>query len=282
MRPGIHIVTACYNSEATIRDTLESVLAQIDLVTSYVIIDGASTDSTRKIIEEYCDAFEGRLHLVSEPDDGIYDAMNKGISRCLDIADDMDLIATLNADDRYVEGALCTIAEKAEALLEVDVLYGDTELIDRSGARLGVTRPSAPRLTLRLSADGMPIEHPAMFVRARTYRRFGLYDTSYRIAADYEFVLRMLDASVAACHVPAVITQFRMGGTSTTDETASFKEAIRVRLAHGANPVWEWSRYYKRRFFGLIFRGVRWIPGIAGLQARFGSSARHGRGGSGV
>lgn len=271
--PLVFVVTACRNAEATIRTTIESVLSQRTLGL-YVIVDGASTDGTLDIVREFAGR-DTRLTFSSEPDAGIYDAMNKGIRRCLETARPEDLIATLNADDAYLPGALDAVVFAAEADPAADLIYGDVEEWDAEGVATGRAFRASPEFTASAASDGMPVAHPATFIRARAYQAHGLYDTSYRIAADYEFVLRLLDAGVGGLRVDSTLAAFRQGGVSTSQETASYKEAIRARVAHGSSPAAEWARFYKRRAFARIFALIRWIPGVAATQRRFGASARN-------
>lgn len=270
-RPRVFIVTATYNSAKTIEQTLVSVLDEIEFVDAHMIIDGGSKDDTLAIVARYRDRYGDRLTVVSEPDDGIYDAMNKGVRLALGSARDCDLVATLNSDDYYEAGALRTMTSMAELHPAIDVFYGDVRIMDADGVPTGVLRRSAATLTRDSACDVMPIEHPSMFVRGRCYRRIGFYDTTYSIAGDYEFVLRLIEGQVPSMHVGAVITRFRAGGVSDTYETASLKECIRARSAHGSPPVREWAVYYRRWLVGRIFRLVRWIPGMPALQRRFSS-----------
>lgn len=274
--PCIYVVTACRNSEVTISSTIRSVLRERELG-RYIVVDGASEDSTVSVIEDHAASSEGMLVFISEPDSGIYDAMNKGIRRCLAEARPDDLVAMINADDEYCPGVFTDVASMADALPEVDVFYGDIAMLDEDGRDTGETRRSVDTLSRESASDGMPVAHIAMFVRSRAYVRLGLYDTGYAIAADYEFVLRMISAGVVTRHVAQVIARSRYGGVSTTDEIGSLKEAIRARIAHGSSPTFEWLRFYKRRLFARAFSAVKWLPGAAALQERYGASSRRGK-----
>lgn len=269
----VFVVTPCRNSEGTIDAAIRSVLSQ-ERLGHYRIVDGASTDGTVALIERHA-AVEALLSFASEPDEGIYDAMNKGLSFVLDRARPEDLVGILNSDDAYAPGALDRVVREAAAHPWVDIIYGDIEMLRPDGTRTGRRRRSAMRLTEDAASDGMPLQHPAMFARARTYRSLGLYDTRYPIAADYDFVLRALDSDVPTLHVSEVLAFFREGGVSTSDELPSFREAIRVRVSHGSNPVFEWARYYKRRLTARTFAILKWIPGVSALQSRVGASRKH-------
>lgn len=268
--PLVFVVTPCRNSEGTIDAAIRSVLSQ-ERLGHYRIVDGASTDGTVALIKRHA-AGATLLSFASEQDEGIYDAMNKGLSFVLDRARPEDLVGILNSDDAYAPGALDRVAREAVAHPGVDIIYGDIEMLRPDGTPTGRRRSSAMKLTKGAASDGMPVQHPAMFVRARAYRSLGLYDNRYPIAADYDFVLRALERGTSTLHVPEVLAFFREGGVSTTDELPSFREAIRVRVSHGSNPLFEWARYYKRRLTARAFAILKWIPGVSALQSRFGAS----------
>ena len=258
-KPDIYLVTACRNAAHTLQDTLVSLADQSDTWAHHFIIDGASSDGTVEVAHALACCRPQKVTVISEPDTGIYNAMNKGIQRALELADDADLIAMINADDFYLPDALALMREVAVRYPDTDVFYGDCELMDEDGVPLDKTRRSASHLPTKPNCFLMPIEHPTMFVRAHVYRTLGLYDESYRIAADYEFVLRLIDAHMKAQHVGASITFFREGGISSTAIEDSFKEMIHARIAHGANPLYEWTRYRKQKLNERVYSWCRKI-----------------------
>lgn len=268
--PNIYIVTACFNSEKTIADTLRSVASQTPPTARYFIIDGRSTDKTLKVVESHAHAFGDALVVASEPDSGIYNAMNKGIKAALAQACPNDLIGMINSDDAYEVGAFERVAQQAIMFKDCQLFYGDCILVNEDGELAGSTRRSVPVLTRSVAFDDMPIEHPAMFVRASVYTQLGLYDESYRIAADFEFVLRMLDAGISSQYIAEPLVRFRLGGVSTSFEVASYKEAIRARIAHGSSPLFEWTRYYKRRAFGWLYQKTSSLAIVRTIYDRFG------------
>jgi glycosyltransferase len=257
--PAIYLVTACRNMARTLPETLASLAEQSDEWTHHFIIDGLSSDGTVEVAQEYARLHPNKVTVISESDTGIYNAMNKGIRRVLELACDGDLIATINADDYYLPGALKLMRDRSAHNPEIDVFYGDCKLMDEGGTPLNKTRRSDPHLPTKPSCFSMPIEHPTMFVGARVYRTLGLYDETYRIAADYEFVLRLIVAQAKAQHVGAAITWFREGGISNTAIEDSFKEMIRARIAHGANPLYEWTRYRKQKLNERVYGWYRRI-----------------------
>lgn len=259
---NIFVITVCYNAAATLANTLSAMEAQCDAWTHYFIIDGASGDNTLCLAKEFVKRHRGKVTVVSEPDSGIYEAMNKGVALALQKAGGEDLVAIVNADDYYAPEALLAMHKAATDNPDIDIFYGDCELLRPDGSELHLLRTSVSPLNKMSAKSGMPVEHPTMFIRARIYRALGLYNQTYRIAADYEFVLRVLDAGSATLHVGRSVTCFREGGVSTTLVDESLKEAIRARVAHGANPVSERCRYAKQKFNERLFSLLRFIPGV--------------------
>lgn len=197
----VSIVTVCYNSEKTIRRTIESVLMQTYDNIEYVIIDGKSSDSTCKIIEEYRPFFKKRLKLISEPDEGIYDAMNKGINYS-----EGELIGIINSDDFYERDAVEKIVHFWNGKNK-QILHGLMRQL-RSGKEYGIILTSADFLRERM------IQHPSCFVTKDVYKTLGLFNTKYKYVADYEFMIRAYEGNVLFTPVYCVIANFEEGGVS--------------------------------------------------------------------
>ena len=176
----VSIITVCYNSEKTIAQTIGSVLDQTYHDIEYIIVDGNSTDNTMKIVETYREKFAGRLKVVSEPDRGIYDAMNKGIRMASG-----ELIGILNSDDYYEKNAV-EIMVNAMTEDRYQILYGEMRTW-RNGKE-----ESVGLLTHTFLRDRM-IYHPACFVTRAVYRDLGGFDLRYPSVADYDFMLRMAE-----------------------------------------------------------------------------------------
>ncbi len=226
----VSIVTVCFNSEQTIRDTLESVVSQSYEDIEYIIVDGASTDGTLAIVDEFKDRI---ARVVSEPDGGIYDAMNKGISLATG-----DLVGLLNSDDFFAsENAVSEIVECFRGNDELDIVFGDLVYVnsktDSTVRRFYSSRRFRP---WKLRFGFMP-PHPATYVRKRVYDNFGLYSLDYRIASDYEMFVRWLFVNrIRFRRVNKVLVRMRMGGISTSGISNSLllnKEIVRACVSNG-------------------------------------------------
>lgn len=215
------IITVSYNSEVTIRDTIESVLQQTYCNYEYIIIDGASTDNTLKIIKEYEEKFQGRLRYISEPDQGIYDAMNKGIRMA-----DGDIIGIINSDDWYEKNTLENIVSEYREQNYV-IYYGCMRTVDsKSGKEIRCAIYSHEYIR-----DAM-INHPTMFVSKKVYEDFGVYDQSYKASADYDFTIRMVnEKNIAFVPVYKILANFRTGGASFSVE--ALKETMQIKKKYG-------------------------------------------------
>jgi len=250
-RPAVAVVTAVRNAEATIERTLASVAHQTWRPLEHIVVDGASTDATRSILANHAP----RLRWISEPDRGLYDAMNKGIAM---VADPETYVVFLNADDAFhAEDAL----ERALMLSSgEDLVYGrlerhDVELDDRDVIGREVT---ARDLVL-----GMRCHHQAMLTRARVFAHLGGFDLRYRIAADYDWAVRaFLDPAVTRRFVPVVISTMGRGGLSDRRYLESvrerwaivrsrypFRELVRYTLWTGFG---DYLRYYLQRFLARL------------------------------
>lgn len=201
----ISVITAVWNNRETVAEALESVLAQTHADVELVVIDGASTDGTREVLEGY----RGRLAvLVSERDRGIYDALNKGIARASG-----DVIGFLHADDLLADSNV--LARIASAFSDgVDGVYGDLLYVRKQDPSQTVRYWRSRPFTPDLCGKGWMPAHPTLYLRRSVYQRHGVFDTSYRIAADYDFMLRILLAGTRVAYVPAVLVKMRVGGVS--------------------------------------------------------------------
>jgi glycosyltransferase involved in cell wall biosynthesis len=203
----VSVITATWNVADTVGDCLDSVSAQSWPHREHVVIDGASRDGTLDVLQSRRDQL---AVLVSEPDGGIYDALNKGIERASG-----EVVGFLHADDVFADADV--LRRVAEAFVDPSVcaVYGDLQYVRKDDTSRVVRHwKSAPFSPRRLAWGWMP-PHPALYVRRDWYRRIGGFDTRYRIAADYFSILQMFShPDFRAVHVPHVLVKMRLGGAS--------------------------------------------------------------------
>ena len=228
----ISIITATYNSGRTVRDTIESVLRQTYTDFEYIIKDGGSKDDTLEIVKEYAPQFGARLKMVSAPDQGIYDAMNIG----LHIATG-EVIGILNSDDFYTsDDALQTIAH-AFAHYDIDATYGDIHFVNNDDLTKCVRYYSSAVFRRWMMRFGMMPAHPSFYCKRSVYEQLGVFDTSYRIAADFENLLRLIYVgNIKTKYISKDFVTMRTGGASTaglSSRTQIMKDHLRAMKANG-------------------------------------------------
>lgn len=215
----LSIITVCFNSAATIRDAVDSVLAQQGVELEFIVIDGQSTDDTVQLLQGYGDRI---THLVSEPDEGIYDAMNKGVALASG-----DVVGILNSDDFYADHSVLAEVMAAFDDESVDCVYGDLDYVDVADTDRVVRAWRSGAMRAGAFRRGWHPAHPTFFVRRSVYTAAGLFNLDLKIAADYEFMLRVLERDQAkAVYVPKVLVKMRTGGASN----ASFKNIAQANL----------------------------------------------------
>lgn len=214
--PFLSIVTATYNSAKTVRDTLESVRLQTFRDFEHIIVDGGSTDSTIDILKEYGKT----IRWTSEPDRGIYDAMNKGITMSRG-----RWIHLLNSDDFYASNDVLT--QIVPRLVPDALNYADLIRLNADGSRFRQSYRFR-KWPLYLSAF---LPHPSLLVSAEQYRTAGLYDSSFRIAADHDLILRLLDR-YPPNHIQIEMTVMRQSGVSATNLDVTMREFGQVLRKH--------------------------------------------------
>ncbi|MDE6076455.1 MAG: glycosyltransferase [Muribaculaceae bacterium] len=206
----ISIITATYNSGRTLRDTMLSVLRQDFQNYEHVIIDGGSKDNTLDIIRELEPMYKGRLQWISEPDKGIYDAMNKGVLRATG-----EIVGLLNSDDFYSSDSILTAI--AENIKDVDAIYGDIHFVDDSDLTKCVRYYSSASFSPKMMRMGFMPAHPSFYCRRDLYLKYGLFDTTFKIAADFEQLLRLIYIhSIRLKYLPLDFVTMRTGGASTS------------------------------------------------------------------
>ncbi|MYM11050.1 glycosyltransferase family 2 protein [Muribaculum intestinale] len=205
----ISIITATWNSGATLRDTLESVLQQSYTNYEILIIDGGSSDNTHDIVEEYIPKFDGRLHWHTGKDKGLYDAMNKGIARATG-----DIIGILNSDDFYADSDV--LSRIAEGCRNVEAVYGNLDFVDASDTSKVVRQWRGSQHRPGAFLKGWHPAHPTFYARRKCYERLGGFDISFDVSADFELMLRFLEANrLSNRYIPHTFVKMRMGGEST-------------------------------------------------------------------
>ncbi len=218
----VSVITATWNSGATLRDTLESVLSQTFPDIEHVIVDGGSTDNTMKLVREYAPRYNGRLRYVSEPDKGIYDAMNKGIRMATG-----EVIGILNSDDFYTSP---DTVERLAGELErhkVDAVYGDIHFVDEKGLDKCVRYYSSAGFRRWKMLLGFMPAHPSFYCRKEIYEKYGGFNLSYKIAADFECLLRLIFVhKIRTQYIPMDFVTMRTGGASTKG-LCSHKQILR-------------------------------------------------------
>jgi glycosyltransferase involved in cell wall biosynthesis len=215
--PLVSVITAVFNGAATIRECLESVLTQDYPHIEHIVMDGGSTDGTIDVLREY----QGRIALwVSEPDHGVYDAWNKGLQKARG-----EWIAFLGADDTFLPGAISEYMQLAKRNPSANFLTSRARLQHP----LGYSPEFGDLWSWPRAARSMPSVHVGAMHRRSVFARHGQFDSSYRIAGDYEFLLRARE-DLHAAFTPAVTVLMRAGGLS--DSTAGLVEAKRAKLQH--------------------------------------------------
>ncbi len=227
----ISIITVCYNSAVTIRDTIESVLTQDYLNIEYIIVDGASKDGTMDIVRQYGDKID---RVISEPDNGIYDAMNKGIGVATG-----DIIGLLNADDFYADGTVLESVSQCFLKDNVDIVYGDLCYVRKDKPTEIVRYWKSSEYKPDKFKHGWVPPHPTFFVRRNVYQKNdGLYDTGFKLASDFELMLRCLFAKkMNSRYLPKVLVKMRLGGKTNQSLTNIFSQNLEIFRAFKKNKL---------------------------------------------
>lgn len=209
----ISLITITYNSEKTLADTIQSVLNQTYPNIEYIIIDGASKDNTVSIIKEYEPYFKGRMKWISEPDKGLYDAMSKGIRMATG-----NIVGILNSDDFFtVKEVLQNVANAFLQDVKLDAVYGDVHFVHPSNLNKCVRYYSSKVFKRSLMKLGFMPAHPSFYIRRECFDKYGLYKTDYKIAADFEFLLRVIyKEKIKMQYLPIDMVTMRTGGASTS------------------------------------------------------------------
>jgi glycosyltransferase len=240
----ISIITTTFNSEKTIRDTLNCIRQQDYPLIEHIIVDGNSGDDTLKIVAE----FPHISKIISEKDNGIYEAMNKGVSLATG-----DVIGILNSDDIYASDLIITTIAKEFEDENIHAVYADLQYVRHNNFNRVVRTWKTGKLNRKSFYYGWMPPHPTFFVRKKIYDEVGLFNTSLRSAADYEMMLRiLLKYEVPSKYIPQVIVKMRSGGISNSSLRNRIKANKEDRLAWKLNGL-------KPYFFTLYAKPIRKI-----------------------
>lgn len=247
----ITIITASFNSGKTLRDTIESVLGQTYIDFEHLIIDGGSKDDTLEIIKEYEPRYKGRLRWISEPDKGLYDAMNKGIRMATG-----EVVGILNSDDFYTSDKVLETLSSALEVSGADAVYGDIHFVDYNDLSKCVRYYSSGKFRRWKMRLGWMPAHPSFYCKKTVYEKYGAFDTSFKIGADFENLLRLIFVNnIKIKYVPLDCVTMRTGGASTQG-LKSHRQILKDHLkAYKKNGVHS----------NIIFEGMRYIEKIGEL-----------------
>lgn len=226
----ITIVTVCRNSAATIRDTLESVASQSHQNFEHIIIDGGSTDGTLAVIHEWK---KHPIRLVSEPDNGIFDAMNKGIRLATG-----DVIGILNSDDVYYDSHILENVSMVMSDLSIDACYADLIYVDKDNVKNIIRYWKSCAFKKGLFSKGWMPPHPTFFACRRVYENYGLFDLNYALAADVELLARFLERfQIHAVYIPRIFIRMRLGGISNNSVVNIIRQNFWIYKAFKKNNI---------------------------------------------
>ncbi|MEL5892855.1 glycosyltransferase family 2 protein [Bacteroides sp. GD17] len=248
----ITIITVTFDSDKTLSDTIQSVLAQTYQDIEYIIIDGLSKDKTMDIVKKYKPTFNGRLKWISERDQGLYDAMNKGIHMATG-----DIVGIINSDDFYHRADIVTKVVESFQDKTIQVVYGDVRFVNPDNLNKTVRYYSSKNFSPRYFRYGFMPAHPTFFTYRKYFEEFGYYKTDYRIAADYELLIRFLYThQLKAKYLPLDFMKMRTGGTST----ASFKSNLllnkEIVRACRENGIWTCMPLLFLKYFIKVFEFI--------------------------
>lgn len=238
----ISVITIAYNSGHSISDAIDSVLSQTYNDIEYIIVDGKSKDNTVEVVKSYGSRIS---KFVSEPDKGIYDALNKGIRMATG-----DVIGFMHSDDLFAsEDILAKVAEIFNTN-DVDSVYGDLQYVYKNDTNKVLRYWKSGRFSLRRLKMGWMPPHPTFYVKKKVYDNYGLFNTDFRIAADYDTMLRFLGKHrISTYYLPEVMVKMRVGGASNRSLKNIIKKTKEDMKAIQDNNFGS--------FFTLVFKNLR-------------------------
>ncbi len=205
----ISIITATYNSQATIQDTIKSVLSQNYCNIEHIIIDGGSTDDTLNIVRSYGDKIS---KIISEPDKGIYDAMNKGIKLATG-----DVVGLLNSDDFFNNNTyISQVVETFKKDMEIDAVYANMYYVSQNEPTKIIRYWKSKDFKKKMFFSGWHPPHPTLYIKKDIYKKYGTFDLSFNLAADFELMLRFFERhKIRTKHIDTYAVRMRLGGATS-------------------------------------------------------------------
>lgn len=224
--PKISIITVCLNADRTIEETIKSIVYNDYPNIEYIIIDGGSRDNTINIIKKYEKYI---AYWVSEKDQGISDAFNKGIMRATG-----QIIGIISADDLLLQGALDLVKQAYMETQDVDVIYGNAVVLDANQMPKFIVKADKEfsRMLVR-----MPLQHSATFVISATYKKYGTFNLNLKLAMDYDLILRFITSGAKFCYLNNALTAYSTSGVSSKYYVSSMSEAREISIKFGL-PRW--------------------------------------------
>lgn len=245
----ISIITATFNSAKTLKDTIQSVLRQTNKDFEYLIIDGGSTDETIDIVKSYESEFSGRLKWVSEKDQGIYDAMNKGIKMASG-----DVVGILNSDDYFTSDDILQTVDNAFKSHEIDAIYGDIHFIRDGNSQKCVRYYSSRMFRPFWLRFGFMPAHPSFYCKREVFEKAGLYSLDYKIGADYEMMVRLFKKyRIMSQYINKDFVTMRTGGASNNNVRSRITLINEDVKACKENGVYTNSLFVMLKFMYKIF-----------------------------
>lgn len=251
MKPKVSIITVVWNNKETIKDAIDSVLNQTYENIEYIIIDGGSTDGTVEIVNSYGNKIS---QFLSERDKGLYDAMNKGIKLATG-----DVVGILNSDDFYLDSTVIESVVEEFKKNEVGAVFADLVYVKPSDLNRVVRKYSSKNFNPKKFAYGWMPAHPTFFLLKKYYDQYGLYKTDYKIAADFELLIRMLYLyKVPYNYIPKTFIKMRLGGISTNSLKSNIilnREILRACKENGIKTnIFKIYSKYPKKLLELIQR----------------------------
>ena len=239
--PLISVITVCLNSDKTIRDTIESVLNQTYNNIEYILIDGNSTDNTLAIITSYKVEFKKRginYKWISEPDGGIYEAMNKGVALAIG-----EFIGIIGADDWYEPRGIEIIVAHYKKT-SADYIHGNIRVYSPTNVFLKERKAGTKTEMIKR----MSFFHPSSFIKRKIYKDLDGYYLKYKICSDYDFILRIINNDYSISYVDQTLANHSYGGISTTEIKKALNESHIIRVSNGYNSFLSKWYYYRALF----------------------------------